>query len=166
VLFNLYRQPDRRARIRDLTPQLLLSQPSVSRLIERLASRHEVHAFTLRHLPQPTTYQLTGATVHDLGRPQGHRAQWKALSAALGAHAPFAVVHGYWADPAGVLAAIAGRRFGIPAIVTCDSGEFVSLPAIDYGLQRTRRGRAMRDSGNRPQQRRHDGLGQDRTRGA
>jgi len=39
VLFNLYRQPERRARIRDLTPQLLLSQPSVSRLIERLASR-------------------------------------------------------------------------------------------------------------------------------
>ncbi|HWM35392.1 MAG TPA: MarR family transcriptional regulator [Pseudolysinimonas sp.] len=39
VLFNLYRQPDRRARIRDLTPQLLLSQPSVSRLIDRLAQR-------------------------------------------------------------------------------------------------------------------------------
>jgi DNA-binding MarR family transcriptional regulator len=39
VLFNLYRQPQRRARIRDLTPQLLLSQPSVSRLIERLAGR-------------------------------------------------------------------------------------------------------------------------------
>jgi DNA-binding MarR family transcriptional regulator len=39
VLFNLYRQPEHRARIRDLTPQLLLSQPSVSRLIERLESR-------------------------------------------------------------------------------------------------------------------------------
>jgi DNA-binding MarR family transcriptional regulator len=39
VLFNLYRQPERRARIRDLTPQLLLSQPSVSRLIERLELR-------------------------------------------------------------------------------------------------------------------------------
>lgn len=39
VLFNLYRQPERRARIRDLTPQLLLSQPSVSRLIERLEQR-------------------------------------------------------------------------------------------------------------------------------
>jgi DNA-binding MarR family transcriptional regulator len=39
VLFNLYRQPEHRARIRDLTPQLLLSQPSVSRLIERLELR-------------------------------------------------------------------------------------------------------------------------------
>jgi DNA-binding MarR family transcriptional regulator len=39
VLFNLYRQPERRARIRDLTPQLLLSQPSVSRMIDRLQAR-------------------------------------------------------------------------------------------------------------------------------
>jgi DNA-binding MarR family transcriptional regulator len=43
VLFNLSRQPRRQARIRDLTPQLLLSQPSVSRLIERLENRGLVH---------------------------------------------------------------------------------------------------------------------------
>lgn len=39
VLFNLSRAPERRLRIRDLIPHLLLSQPSVSRLIDRLASR-------------------------------------------------------------------------------------------------------------------------------
>lgn len=39
VLFNLSRSPERRMRIRDLIPHLLLSQPSVSRLIDRLASR-------------------------------------------------------------------------------------------------------------------------------
>lgn len=39
VLFNLSRQEGRRARIRDLNKHLLLSQPSVSRLIDRLASR-------------------------------------------------------------------------------------------------------------------------------
>jgi len=39
VLFNLSRQPDRRARIRDLNRQLLLTQPSVSRLLDRLAAR-------------------------------------------------------------------------------------------------------------------------------
>lgn len=39
VLFNLSRAPERRMRIRDLIPHLLLSQPSVSRLIDRLASR-------------------------------------------------------------------------------------------------------------------------------
>jgi len=39
VLFNLSRAPERRLRIRDLIPHLLLSQPSVSRLIDRLAAR-------------------------------------------------------------------------------------------------------------------------------
>ena len=39
VLFNLYRQPDRALRIRDLNRHLLLTQPSVSRLLDRLAAR-------------------------------------------------------------------------------------------------------------------------------
>ncbi len=39
VLFNLSRQPDKRTRIRDLNRQLLLTQPSVSRLVDRLVSR-------------------------------------------------------------------------------------------------------------------------------
>jgi DNA-binding MarR family transcriptional regulator len=39
VIFNLYRQPDRAARIRDLNRLLLLSQPSVSRLLDRQVGR-------------------------------------------------------------------------------------------------------------------------------
>ena len=39
MLFNLYRQPERALRIRDLNKHLLLTQPSVSRLLDRLASR-------------------------------------------------------------------------------------------------------------------------------
>jgi len=39
LLFNLSRLPDHAARPRDLNHLLLLSQPSVSRLIERLAAR-------------------------------------------------------------------------------------------------------------------------------
>lgn len=39
VLLNLSRAPGQRLRIRDLIPHLLLSQPSVSRLIDRLAAR-------------------------------------------------------------------------------------------------------------------------------
>ncbi|KZX20546.1 MarR family winged helix-turn-helix transcriptional regulator [Rathayibacter tanaceti] len=42
VLFNLTRQPERRARLRDLNKHVLLSQPSVSRLIDRLAARGHV----------------------------------------------------------------------------------------------------------------------------
>jgi DNA-binding MarR family transcriptional regulator len=39
VLFNLTRCPGRQTRIRDLNKYLLLTQPSVSRLVDRLASR-------------------------------------------------------------------------------------------------------------------------------
>ena len=39
VLFNLSRMPDRAGRIRDLNRRLLLTQPSVSRLLDRLATR-------------------------------------------------------------------------------------------------------------------------------
>ena len=39
VLFNLYRQSDHAARIRDLTKHLLLTQPSVSRLIDRIEAQ-------------------------------------------------------------------------------------------------------------------------------
>ncbi len=39
VLFNLSRAPDRRLRLRDLNRHVLLTQPSVSRLVDRLALR-------------------------------------------------------------------------------------------------------------------------------
>nr|WP_194241527.1 MarR family transcriptional regulator [Galbitalea soli] len=39
VLFNLSRQKDHRLRIRDLNRHLLLTQPSVSRMVDRLAAR-------------------------------------------------------------------------------------------------------------------------------
>lgn len=39
VLFNLSRQPGRRLRLRDLNTHLLLTQPSVSRLVDRLVER-------------------------------------------------------------------------------------------------------------------------------
>jgi glycosyltransferase involved in cell wall biosynthesis len=119
--------------------------PSWLALFERLAHVHEVHAFALNHLARPQSYSLRGFTVHDLGRPSAPfgLTRWRrerALARALDAHGPFDLIHGFYADPAGQLAARAGRRLGIPSVVTCDSGEFVSLPSIEYGSQRTARG--------------------------
>jgi glycosyltransferase involved in cell wall biosynthesis len=119
--------------------------PSWLALFERLAKSHELHAFVLKHLPKPQTYTLRGFTVHDLGRPSApgltRWAQERALTRALDESGPFDLIHGFFADPAGQLAARAGKRLNISSVVTCDSGEFVSLPAIDYGSQRTARGR-------------------------
>ena len=39
VLFNLSRQPERSARLRNLNQHVLISQPSVSRLVDRLVGR-------------------------------------------------------------------------------------------------------------------------------
>jgi DNA-binding MarR family transcriptional regulator len=43
VIFNLSRQPERSIRLRELNKHVLLTQPSVSRLVDRLASRGYVH---------------------------------------------------------------------------------------------------------------------------
>ena len=115
--------------------------PALLWLVERLARRHEVVVYVLRYYQTPRRYRLLGATVHDLGRPRGIVNQWRAVSEAMTADGPFDVVHGWWAMPAGLVAAAAGRRLGVPAIVTCDSGEFVAIPEIDYGLQSHWRGR-------------------------
>ena len=113
--------------------------PSWLALFERLAHSHDIHAFALKHLAQPQSYSLRGFTVHDLGRPSApfgltRRAQERALSRALDEHGPFDLIHGFHADPAGQLAARAGRRLGIPSVVTCDSGEFVALPSISIRI--------------------------------
>ena len=120
--------------------------PSWVALFEVLAQSHDIHAFALKHLAQLQSYSLRGFTVHDLGRPSmplglTKWVQERALALALDQNGPFDLIHGFYADPAGQLAARAGRRLGIPSVVTCDSGEFVALPAIEYGSQRTARGR-------------------------
>lgn len=43
VMFNLSRQPNRSIRLRDLNKHVLLTQPSVSRLVDRLSSRGYLH---------------------------------------------------------------------------------------------------------------------------
>jgi Glycosyl transferase 4-like domain len=110
--------------------------PAILWLIERLARRHVVFVYALRYHEQPATYPLLGATIHDLGRPRGLLRQYRHLVDALRRDGPFDVVHGYWALPAGFAAAAAGRRLGVPSVVTCDSGEFTAIPDLDYGLQR------------------------------
>ncbi|MEO8263382.1 MAG: MarR family transcriptional regulator [Pseudolysinimonas sp.] len=76
VLFNLYRQPERRARIRDLTPQLLLSQPSVSRLIERLAGRGLVERLGDPSDARGTLVALTAQGVEVFRRVGAEHSAW------------------------------------------------------------------------------------------
>ncbi|MCU1425050.1 MAG: MarR family transcriptional regulator [Microbacteriaceae bacterium] len=61
VLFNLQRNPERRLRIRDLNRHLLLTQPSVSRLVDRLSQRQLVSKETDPDDGRGTVVQLTDA---------------------------------------------------------------------------------------------------------
>jgi len=116
--------------------------PALVWLVERLARRHAVHVFVLRYFEEPRTYALAGATVHDLGRPAGMRRQRAALIEAVKSAGGVDVLHAYWAAPAGVAAGLAGRALRVPVVLTLDSGELAAIPDVEYGLQRTWRGRA------------------------
>lgn len=59
VLFNLSREPGRRIRQRDLNQYVLLTQPSVSRLIDRLAARGLVEKLADNHDKRGTIIALT-----------------------------------------------------------------------------------------------------------
>lgn len=114
--------------------------PALLWLIERLARLHELHVFVLHHEPVASTYQLLGATVHDLGRAPvmpglGRPLQRYRLRRAIVAMGGVDVLHGYWGLPGSVAVAVA-RRLKVSCVVTADSGEWVALPEIRYGLQR------------------------------
>jgi glycosyltransferase involved in cell wall biosynthesis len=115
--------------------------PALLSFIERIARRHTLVVYALRYHEQACTYPLLGATVNDLGRPRGLGRQYAALVDALRRDGPFDVLHAYWVLPAGLATALAGRRLGIPTLVTLDSGELAGLPEIGYGLQRLGRQR-------------------------
>jgi DNA-binding MarR family transcriptional regulator len=65
VLFNLSRQPERQLRIRDLNSHLLLTQPSVSRLVDRLVAKDLV-----RKAPDPGDGRGTIVCLTDAGYEQ------------------------------------------------------------------------------------------------
>ena len=114
--------------------------PSLLWLVERLARRHDVHVFVLHYYPEPCSYPLLGATVHDIGRVEGlpgvrRGRQRRRLSAAIGAQEGFDLLHAYQGIPA-IAAARIARRLGVPIVVTLDSGELTSIDDIGYGLQR------------------------------
>ena len=110
--------------------------------VRALSMTDEVHVFTLRWPERPARYRVFGADVRALGgRPRlGPRVTglWlRALSAIVAEHhrRPFDVVHAFWADEPGWVAALAGAWLRRPVVLSLAGGELVGLPDIHYGLQ-------------------------------
>ena len=123
--------------------------PVFLNLIERLARRHSVCVFALHQSPGYEHYELCGATIVNIGRtaalPPVTRFVDRVLRLVhnLSREKPrFDVIHACFASGPGMLAGAAGRLLGIPVVTSSLGGEFVALPGIRYGDQRTRASRA------------------------
>ncbi len=122
--------------------------PVLAHFVKALADRHEVEVFALRHPEADAPYEAFGARVvpFSWGKRAG-AARPLLLAAGLrrilraGRGRRFDVLHAFWGDEAGCLAATAARRLGIPSVVTLMGGELVALPEIRYGTQLSRAGR-------------------------
>ncbi|MCC6804336.1 MAG: glycosyltransferase family 4 protein [Anaerolineae bacterium] len=117
--------------------------PVQQNLARELAARADLRIIALRYPYRRDTYRLNGATVHSLGAGQARGLRrlalwWDALRLIEWLHreAPFDVLHAMWADETGLIAGWAGRRLGVPVVVSILGGELVGLRDIGYGLQR------------------------------
>jgi glycosyltransferase involved in cell wall biosynthesis len=123
--------------------------PALLWLTERLARRNKVHVCVLGGADSSASYPLAGAQVPVLGRVTaglpGTRAlrQFRPLWRKMAEIGRPDVIHGFWAGASGVLAGLAGRRLGIPAVLSIGGGELVWLPEIGYGGRGSWRGRAQ-----------------------
>ncbi len=118
--------------------------PVQQNLARELASHDNVRIVALRYPHRRDRYTIDGAAVYSLGVGQVRgfgrlRLWWDALRLIESLHReqPFDVFHAMWADETGLIAAWAGRRLGVPVVVSVLGGELVDLRDIGYGLQRS-----------------------------
>lgn len=116
--------------------------PFLRHLVTRLAKGDDVHVIALRYPYQAGQYDLFGAQVTALGggtrQGVGSVLLWRrafSLLASEHRRRPFDVLHAFWANETGAVAAVAGRMLGIPTVVSLAGGELVGLRDIGYGGQ-------------------------------
>jgi glycosyltransferase involved in cell wall biosynthesis len=106
--------------------------PALLALIARLSSRDEVHVFALAQEPQPASWDLVGARIHNVGVGN---ARLRAIRAICAEHrsSAFDVVHSIWSGAAGFVAVAAARILRLPSLIHVAGGELVALAEIGYG---------------------------------
>ncbi len=120
--------------------------PVQQNYVRELSAVDTVRVLALRYPPLHDPYVLAGAQVVPLAggsytRGFARLALWRrALRTLTALHRrqPFDLLHAMWADETGLIAAWAGRRLGVPVVVSVLGGELVGFADIDYGLQRSR----------------------------
>jgi len=140
----------RRLRLGLITPGFSADEqdwaiPVLHNLFAGLADRHALRVFALRYPPAPRAYTIGKLGVRAIGGGQSTGlARLPLLLRSLQAiyeqarHEPFDLLHAFWADEPGFVAAAAGRLLRIPIVVSLMGGELVGLANIAYGSQLSR----------------------------
>ena len=104
--------------------------PCLLWLIERLVrAGDDVHVFALHQEPDPGTWRLQGATIHNAGYRHSGRRLFAQLIAEH-RRAPFDVIHSAWSVLGALIGGLAGRLLGAPLLVYLGSTELVRFPDI------------------------------------
>jgi glycosyltransferase involved in cell wall biosynthesis len=104
--------------------------PCLLWLIERLVQAgDEVHVFALHQEPEPGTWRLHGATIHNAGYRRSARRMFAQLVAEH-RHGSFDVIQSAWSVLAALIGGLAGRVLGVPSLVYLGSTELVRFPDI------------------------------------
>ena len=114
--------------------------PALVALIDRLARTHEVHVFALHQEAATDTWQLAGATVHNIGEDW---TQLRAIATIRCEHrrAPFDLLQAIFSGPCGLIAVLAGKLLHRPSLVHVAGVELIALHDIGCGGRRTWKGR-------------------------
>jgi glycosyltransferase involved in cell wall biosynthesis len=121
--------------------------PALTALAQAVATAHELRVFAVRYPTCAARYAIGGVAVQSFGRadeanaaPMARQAtsaaRWARVLRAIARdhrRAPFSVIHGFWATESGMLAALAGRRLGVPALVSGAGGELAAVGSAGYG---------------------------------
>lgn len=108
--------------------------PAILWLLQRLARRHDVHVVVPRQEPHPGTWELLGATVHNVGTKP---LRLGAVRTLRGLHddAPLDLLHALWARGPGEVAMVAARICRRPFLVHVAGGELVWCPDVAFGAR-------------------------------
>jgi glycosyltransferase involved in cell wall biosynthesis len=126
--------------------------PALRDFVGQLAPEDDIWVLALRYPASARRYSVFEASIQALGGGVKRRGQaaflWGAAVAAIAAEhrrRPFDVLHAFWADETGSIAAAAGRVLGVPTVVSIAGGEVVGFHDIKYGGQLSRGGRIKID---------------------
>jgi glycosyltransferase involved in cell wall biosynthesis len=124
--------------------------PVITTFVREMSSHADVIVITPHYPFAGTTYTVHGIPVHSLStrKEKGLRrfALWRRVIATIErehANQRLDLVHAFWANEPGMLAARAARRLNIPSVVSIAGGELAREDEADYGSQLSLRHRLI-----------------------